>query len=202
MKNPEPRFFIQRDEGAVAGPYDVVQMAGLLRRKIISGETQTRREGEDDWKPFSWQPQFSIAREMPADAISQRVVELDEEAAARAQGPIPLPSAETVLKLAGLGVGCVLAFAISFALAWLDATLGYCLIAGGLAAVAVAYCFIQARVLDEDAWTIGLVWFVPGGDIYYFLSNIWVYFPWFCVKYIGLAVLAGAGLGMAIHVGR
>jgi len=199
MKNPEPLFYVAREQGTVAGPYDLVQMAGLLRRKIITGETMTRRDGEDDWKAFSWQPQFTIAREMPVDAVSQRVLALDEEAAARAKGPVPLPSAETMLKLAGLAVGCLVALGVSFVFAWLDTTMAYCLLVAGTAAAAVAYCFIVARLLDEDYWTLALVWFVPGGDIYYFLSNIWEYFPWFCVKYVGAAVAMGAVLGLAAH---
>ena len=202
MKHPEPLFFIQRDEGVVAGPYDVVQMAGLLRRKIISGETMTRRDGEDHWMAFAWQPQFALVRELPADAVSTRVVELDEAAAARAKGPVPLPSAETMLKLAGLAAGCLVAFAVAFALAWLDTTMAYILMGVGMAATAIAYCFIVARLLDEDYWTLALVWFVPGGDIYYFLSNIWEYFAWFCLKYIGLAILAGAAAGLAAHAGH
>lgn len=199
MKNPEPLFFIAREEGIVAGPYDVVQMAGLLRRKIITGETMTRLDGQDDWKAFSWQPQFVLAREMPPDAVSTRVVELDQAAAERASGPIPRPSPETIIKLAGLAVGVVLAGGISFVFAWLDSTVGYGLVVGGLAAMAVSQCMIMSRLLDEKFSNLALVWFVPGGDIYYFLSNIWEYFFWFCVKYIGAAVLFGAGIGLATH---
>jgi hypothetical protein len=64
----ESLFYIQRTEENVSGPYDLVQMAGLLRKKIITADTHTRLVGEENWQPFSWQPQFSIAREMPADA--------------------------------------------------------------------------------------------------------------------------------------
>jgi hypothetical protein len=194
---PEPLFYVERAEQNVAGPYDLVQMAGLLRRKIITAETSVRLEGEEDWKPFGWQPQFSIAREMSPDAVSKRVAELDDEAEEARQGPIPLPSRETLIKLGGLGVGALLTGAGAYLIASLDATTGYCLEYAGGAATLVAICMIMARVLDEDFWTLVLVFFVPFGDVYYFISNIWEYFAWFCVKYIGLAVCAGAAMGLA-----
>src|SRR5476651_918871 len=102
---PEPLFYIERAEQNVAGPYDLVQMAGLLRKKIITAETSVRREGEEDWKPFSWHPQFIVAREMSPEAVSTRVDVLTEQAEEASQPPIPLPSAETLIKLGGLLLG-------------------------------------------------------------------------------------------------
>ena len=136
---------------------------------------------------------------MSPDAVSARTAQLDEEAKAAASGPIPLPSRETVLKLAGLLVGSLLAGAGAFLIARLDPTSGYCLAAGGLSAVLVATCLIYARMLDEDYWTLAFIYFVPFGDVYYFIANIWEYFPWLCVKYVGGAVLIGAGAGLAVR---
>jgi len=198
----EPLFYIEREAQTVAGPYDLVQMAGLLRKKIITAETSVRREGEDDWKPFSWHPQFIVAREMSPDAVSTRVVELNEEAEETAQPPILLPSVETLVKLGAMIFGSLLAGAMACLIARLDETTGYCLLYGGIAAALVAQCMIIARLLDEDFWTLILVFFVPGGDIFYFISNIWEYFTWFCVKYVGAAVLAGAAMGLAAHSGH
>ncbi len=99
---PEPLFYIEREEGEKAGPYDLVQMAGLLRKKIITPETMTCLKGAEDWKAFSWQPQFSVVREMPPGAVSNRVTDLEEKAMEANAPPIPLPSAETVMKLGGL----------------------------------------------------------------------------------------------------
>jgi hypothetical protein len=195
---PEPLFYIEREAQTVAGPYDLVQMAGLLRKKIITADTPVRREGEEDWKPFSWHPEFSIAREMSPDAVSARVDELNEEAE-DARAPIPLPSAETLMKLGGLVLGALLAGAGACLIARLDVTTGYCLLYGGIGAALVAQCMIIARLLDEDFWTLLFVFFVPGGDIFYFLSNIWEYFNWFCVKYVGAAVCIGAAMGLAAH---
>ena len=200
MKKTEPLFYIpmpENDQDA-AGPYDLVQMAGLLRKKIITAETSTLREGEQDWKPFCEQPQFIIAKEMPPDAMSTRVVELTEEARAP-KSFIPLPSAETLMKLGGLTVGALLAGAAAFLMAWLDTTTGYCLMAAGIGAVLVGQCMTIARLLDEDWLTLALVFFVPFGDVFYFICNIWVYFTWFCVKYVGAAVAVGAALGIATH---
>jgi hypothetical protein len=199
---PEPLFYITRDDQSAAGPYDLVQMAGLLRKKIITGETMTRLEGEEDWKPFSWQPQFMIVREMSPDAVSTRVAELDEEAEEAKQGPIPMPSRETLMKLGGLACGSLLAGAGAYLIASLDVTTGYCLEYSGVGAVLVGTCLIIARLLDEDFWTLILVFFVPFGDVFYFICNIWQYFNWFCVKYVGAAVAIGAAMGLATHGGR
>lgn len=196
---PEPLFYIAREEQNVAGPYDLVQMAGLLRKKIITAETSVRLEGEEEWKPFSWQPQFSIVREMPADAVSTRVAELDDEAEAAKQGPIPLPSAETLMKLGGMIFGAILAGAGAYLIARLDVTMGYCLMIAGIAAALVAHCMIMARLLDEDFWTLLFVFFCPFGDVFYFICNIWQYFNWFCGKYVGAAVAFGAAMGLATH---
>ena len=199
---PEPLFYVQREEQNVAGPYDLVQMAGLLRRKIITGETMARLEGEDAWKPFAWHSQYSIVREMPADAVSTRVANLDEEAAVKQSGPIPMPSTETLGKLAGMVVGSLLAGAGGYVVAWADVATGTCLeFAGGGAAI-VAQCIITLQLLDEDRWTLAFVFFVPFGEIYYFITNFWQYFTWFCVKYIGAAVALGAMLGLATHLGH
>jgi prolipoprotein diacylglyceryltransferase len=63
----------------------------------------------------------------------------------------------------------------------------------------VAHCLILAQLLDENVWTLALVFFVPGGDIFYFITRFWQYFKWFCVEYVGAAVWAGAALGLAAH---
>jgi len=196
---PEPLFYIERAENNVAGPYDLVQMAGLLRRKIITPETPTRLEGRDAWMPFSWQPQFSIVREMPADAGSTRVAALDEEAMARASGPIPKPSRETVIKLAGLACGVLLAGFGAFLLAWLDQTMGICLAVIGVGAAAAAQCLIWVGMLEEKSWTLLGIFFVPMGNLFYLICNIGKYFPRLCVKYIGIAVALGAVAGLAAH---
>lgn len=192
---PGPLFHIQR-EGTEAGPYDVVQMAGLLRRKIIDADTPTRRSGDDAWKPFGWQPEFVVAREMPADAVSSRTVELDEEAGTRAAGPLPLPSAETVLKLVGFAVAVVLAFVAAFALAWLSPELGKILAVAGAGAILIGQAMVLVRVFDAEGQTALFYYLVPGYDIYFLAMNFWELFPWMSLKYVGAAVCIGAALGM------
>jgi hypothetical protein len=198
VANPNPLLYIQR-EGTEAGPYDLVQMAGLMRRKIIDGETLTRVEGDDAWKPFSWQPQFSVVREMPADAVSMRLDELDEAAADKDRPPIPLPSLETVIRISGMLVGCFCAGLGSYLLARLDPGLGTTLLYSGVAAVVIAQCLLYARVMDEDWLTMLQVFFMPGGDIYYYVSRFWQNFSLYCAKYGGAAIALGAMWGMATH---
>jgi hypothetical protein len=195
---PEPLFYIQGEGQEVAGPYDLVQMAGLLRKKIIAGETPARLEGSEDWKPFSWHPQFMVAREMPAGAVSQRQAALEEKARA-SSSPIPLPSAETLLKLAGVVVGSLVAGAAAYFIARMDEATGYCLGWAGGGVAAVATVLIVMRVLQEDLGTIFLVLFIPFGDIFYFMLNIWKYLGLFAAKYIGGAVCFGALVGLAAH---
>jgi len=193
---PEPLFYIERSEQQVAGPYDLVQMAGLLRRKIITVETLTRLKNETEWKPFGEHPQYIIVREIPADATSMRVIALDEEA----QAPktlIPIPSAETIMKLGVAAIASLVAGSMSFLIAKSDPTVGFCLevIGGGVAGV--AQCMIMARQFDEDFTTLLMIFFIPLYDIYYFISNIWEYFPYLCAKYIGAAIAVAAAAGIA-----
>jgi hypothetical protein len=195
----EPLFYLAREESHIAGPYDLVQMAGLLRRKIISPETMSRLEGEDDWKPFSWQPQYSVVREMPPDAASSRVDDLEAKADAEAKGPIPLPSRESLVKLGVAMLGALLLGGGSFLLAWLDQTLGICVLVVGVAAVVIAQCFIFGQMLEEDVWTwMGLI-FVPSYNLFYLICNLPIYTRWLCVKYLGVAVAVGAAWGLAHH---
>lgn len=195
---PDPLFYIAREEGEEAGPYDLVQMAGFLRKKIITADTPTRLEDEEAWKPFSWHPQFIVAREMPADAVSTRVIARNEAASA-SNSPIPLPSHETLIRLAMAGVLILVAGGLSYGAARFDPTLGPILayLGGGISLV--AFCLIAVRLLDEDVLTLLMVVLIPGYDIFYFLSNIWEYFPYFCAKYggavIALAAVAGAAAG-------
>jgi hypothetical protein len=197
---PEPLFYIPvvGSEKDAAGPYDLVQMAGLLRKKIIAADTLIRVEGEDHWIAFGDRLEYVVAREIPPDAVSARVDALDEQAHL-SRSPIPLPSAQTLVKLCGLALGTLLACGGACIIALLDATTGRCLEFAGGASVLFAYCMIMVRLSDEGLMTLLLVFFVPFGDIYYFISNIWEYFTWFCVKYVGAAVCAGAALGLALR---
>ncbi len=192
----EPLFYIARTEEIVAGPYDLVQMAGLLRKKIITVDTLTRLEGEEEWQPFGWQSHFSVVREIPADAVSMRVDTLDEEATAP-NSPIPLPSRETLTKLGMTAILLLVMGGLSYLLAKLDPTMGMILEIVGAGIGLVAQCLILARLLDEDALTIVMVFFIPLFDIFYFLSNIWEYFPYFCAKYGGIVVAMAAAAAMA-----
>ena len=191
-----PLFYIARTEQNVAGPYDVVQMAGLLRKKIITAETPTRLEGEQDWKPFHQQSQYSIALEIPIDASSMRIDALNEEAQAP-QTLIPIPSAETVMKLGVAAILLLIVGGITFLIAKSDPSVGRCMVYLGGGISVVAQCMILVRLLDEDYLTLAMVAFIPLFDIYYFISNIWEYFPYFCAKYIGLAMALAASAGIA-----
>jgi len=189
----EPLFYIARDGQDAAGPYDLIQMAGLLRKKIITSETMSRLEGEDGWKPFGWRPQFSVAREMSPDAVSERVIEQE-----RASQPlIPLPSLASVLRAAVAMVLLLVAGLISYFVARADLAAGICLAVAGIAAALVGTCLVYVRLLDEDNRTLLLVFFVPFYELYYFLVNFWVYLPYFYLRYAGGICAVAALVGIA-----
>ncbi len=202
---PEALFYIIRGEQDVAGPYDLVQMAGLLRKKIITAETLTCREGGEDWKPFSSQPQYIVAKEMSPDATSKRLEALAEEAQT-SRSAIPLPSVEFMLQAAGAALALLIAGAVIYFVARADTLTGTCLAVAGTAAALLGQCMICVRLMDEDYLTLAMVGFVPFFDVYYFLANFWDYLPYFCAKYIGgvftAAALAGIACGNSPEAGQ
>jgi len=196
---PEPLFYIPvpGHEDEAAGPYDLVQMAGLLRQKIITTETPTRLEGEQEWKPFGDRHHFIVAKEMPPDAVSTRVIALTEAARA-SRSPIPLPSAEFLVKLGVMAVAMLLAGGISFFLAWVDQTMGIFLVVAGGCAALLGVAMIYVTMADESNWTICLVFFIPFFNLYYFLANFEKYLPYFYLEYLGLTIALAATAGMAV----
>jgi GYF domain 2 len=191
------QLYIQR-EGTVAGPYDLVQMAGLLRKNIISRETQTRLEGEDAWMPLSWQPQFAVIRELSPDATSMHLEELNEEAMNR-RSPIPLPSRELLMQLAAGAAGCLLVAALAFLFAWLNTAVGTALLYAGGGIALAAQVMIIFKMIDEDYWKLFLTILIPLYDIYFFICNIDRYYKLLAVKYVGVSIALGATLGLGMH---
>jgi len=194
---PEPLYYIPvpDTEQDIAGPYDLVQMAGLLRTKVISAETMTFREGEAEWIPFGNRPQYIVALETPEGVVSHRM-EMQQHEQAAGGWVIPMPSAETLV-MAGLAlVGLFVAGVVSFIFAAGDTSVGTCLVVGGLGAAMVGQAMVYVKLLDEG-WIVRLmVLFLPFFDIYYFVSNIHTYWRCFVAKYLGtvLAFTALAGL--------
>lgn len=196
----EPLFYIpvEHNDHEVSGPYDLVQMARMLRTKIITAETLTFREGEQEWKPFGERPHFALAQEIPADAVSVRS-ELIKEKEEAAKPPVPIPSAATMVKIGVMAVLLLIGGAIAYFISAADTTTGFLLAVGGGGAALIGQALILVKVLDEGWVTRLMVVFVPLFDIYYFLTNLDKYLPYFCAKYIGgvLAVTAFAGVASA-----
>jgi hypothetical protein len=65
------RFYCYPATNEVEGPFELVELAGLLQDKLINGETQTLREGEDAWLPFQDRTEYNLAREMTEDAVAR-----------------------------------------------------------------------------------------------------------------------------------
>ena len=191
-------LYIQRDGGTEAGPYDLVQMAGLLRKNIISRETQTRLEGDDAWMPLSWQPQFAVIRELSPDATSMHLDEQNEEAMNR-RSPIPLPSGEFLFQLVAVAVGCVMLAGGAFVLAWMDVMVGTALLYLGLGIALAASVMILLRMMDEDYFKLALIFFVPLYDVYYVICNFEKYAVLLAVRYAAISVALGATCGLGMH---
>ena len=190
---PEPLYYIQR-EGGEAGPYDLVQMARLLRRKIIAAETPTRLEGAMDWTSFGDRSSYIVACEMSPDANSDRTLELDAEAR---NGPVPLPSAQMVVTLCAVILGLLAAGAVAYFIARADATVGTAIIVAAATTALVSQCLILLRMMDEGWATLLFMVFVPFGELYYFLTNIGIYYRLFLAKYAGIVIAIAASAGLA-----
>lgn len=74
-KQPVRRFYCYPASNEVEGPFELVELAGLLHQKHISGETPTLLEGEETWIPFQERPEFHFATEMPREAVQLHVQE-------------------------------------------------------------------------------------------------------------------------------
>ena len=74
-----PRWFCKSTPSArTEGPFDLQELAALLRTGDLTGETLTQREGELDWLPFQQRKEFQDARRIPEEVIAQH---LKDEAA-------------------------------------------------------------------------------------------------------------------------
>ncbi len=66
--------------GQIEGPFDLIELAGLLRSGDVTGETLTQKEGDQEWVAFKNRQEFESAKNMPAEVIYQHLKdEKDEE---------------------------------------------------------------------------------------------------------------------------
>jgi hypothetical protein len=190
----QPLFYISLAEGEVAGPYDLAQMASMLRQNIISAETLTFMEGEENWIPFGERGHFIIAQEIPPGADSMQLAQKEEEEASRPG--FALPSTDGLVKMAGMIAGLLIIGTIIYFVSSMAPMAGLVLLVVGLGAGLVGQCLIYTRLVEEDLLTQALVLLVPFGDVYYFLANLGDYLVYFCAKYIGIAVVLAATWGL------
>jgi hypothetical protein len=76
---PSRWFCRSTSTSKIEGPFDIVELAGLLRSGGITGETLTQAEGDQVWVAFQNRREFDSARNMPADVIYQHLKDEDEE---------------------------------------------------------------------------------------------------------------------------
>ena len=78
--NKPSRWFCRSaPTGKIAGPFDIVELAGLLRSGGITGETLTQAEGDQAWVAFQNRQEFDSAKNMPTDVIDQHLKDEAEE---------------------------------------------------------------------------------------------------------------------------
>jgi hypothetical protein len=66
-------WFYRSDSGGEEGPFDLVEMAGLLRTGDIAPETLTRTIDDSAWRPFRERREYEWARDMPAGVIMRHL---------------------------------------------------------------------------------------------------------------------------------
>lgn len=72
------KFYCCPASGEVEGPFELVELAGLLRANHITGETPVVPEGEEQWLAFEDRPEYNLAKEIPPSAIALHVKETAE----------------------------------------------------------------------------------------------------------------------------
>lgn len=57
------------------GPFNIIELAGLLKCATIDGDTAIRREGAEEWGAFRDLPEFAGAQEISIEAIARHLEE-------------------------------------------------------------------------------------------------------------------------------
>lgn len=69
------RYYCYPASAIVEGPFQLVELAGLLRANHITGETPTLIEGQENWLTFQNRPEFQLANEIPPTAVAKHLEE-------------------------------------------------------------------------------------------------------------------------------
>jgi hypothetical protein len=71
---PKKRFFCFIQD-KVEGPFNLVELAGLLRAKHLDADTPLCVEGTEEWIIFRDRPEYAFAQEIPSQVIDQHIQE-------------------------------------------------------------------------------------------------------------------------------
>ncbi len=203
--NQEPLFYIPSpsDDQDVDGPYDLSQMALLLRSNVITAETPTCLDGQEEWKPFGERPHFALARDMPPEQVAVPASNQSGDPINRQPPPPPQPEVPIVL----IAIACVLLAllgSVAFYISALDPDMGIGFAIAGLIASSIGFTFILVNVVDESLLMRAKVLLVPFFDVYYFSPYLEKYLPILCAKYLGLvlALSSVAGVLTGMNAGQ
>jgi hypothetical protein len=78
--HPKKRFFCFVQE-KVEGPFELVELAGLLHAKHIDADTPLCAEGSEEWLLFQDRPEYRFAQEIPANVVEKHLQEQAEATA-------------------------------------------------------------------------------------------------------------------------
>jgi hypothetical protein len=196
MSKPGTLYYYAQEGQDVAGPFDLVQMAALLRKGAITSETMTLCEGEFVPTPFGHRTEFIAAFEMSTHATSMKQEEDDAP-----KGALPVPSREFLLRVAKVTAQALLLAGSVFFLSYMSPEAGWLLLIAGGGLAVIGQCLLLAKLLDEDIFTLLAVAFIPLYDIFFFISNIDTYYSLLRLKYIGVIIVVAAALatGHSLH---
>jgi hypothetical protein len=63
------KYYCCVPNGEVEGPFELIELAGLLRANLITGDTVVVPEGEEQWLSFQNRSEYQLAKEIPQNAI-------------------------------------------------------------------------------------------------------------------------------------
>ncbi len=72
--HPTKRYFCFVQENVI-GPFNLVELAGLMRDKQIDGDTPLCLEGTEEWINFRDRTEYGFAQEIPQSVIDQHIKE-------------------------------------------------------------------------------------------------------------------------------
>jgi len=108
--NTGQRYFCQTKD-KIEGPFDLIELAGLLRESAIDGDTPIREETSEVWHSLREHPEYGSLQEIPIEIIARHVLGKERAQASRSS------SQKTSFSTVWIGVGFAV-IGLALAMAW------------------------------------------------------------------------------------